>query len=40
MKCPRCGEITGIEQSSDSNYKIIKCYRCDWWSWLKNLNKK
>lgn len=37
MLCPRCKELCYIEVAEDSYYKIIKCPRCLWQTWLKNL---
>ena len=41
MLCPKCkNNGLVIEQAPDSRFKIVKCYSCPYWGWLKNFNKK
>jgi len=38
--CPRCQQTTLIiTTQQDSNYKIVSCQSCGWWTWLKYYNK-
>ena len=40
MQCPRCQKPLTIEQQDNSNYKIVKCYFCNYWRYLKHFNLK
>ena len=39
MLCPNCKTNNAeIEQAPDSHKRIVKCYCCNWWCWLKDFN--